>query len=272
MGGRTSGTQSQTNTTRLPANQQANVDTLMRDSLAYYNTGGPKYFEGNTVAGATPEQQQARTMGTNYATGAGQQGVDAAQAANNYWLNPQVLTNFSSIPGYDANRQRIITDATHSLTDNTLPVIRDNAILNGQYGGTSQQIGEALATSRTNEGIAGQLAQQDLGLYQTNVGMQNSALSRASSMYDLGLAPSSTLESIGGMNRQDQQQQIDADVSRWNFEQIAPLLNLQAFQGLTGSAGQYGGTTSSTGQQGTSGGNGDLMAAAGIAITLLSMY
>jgi hypothetical protein len=244
----------------------------MRDSLAYYQGGGPKYFEGNTVAPTSPEQQQGRQAGMQYAQGVGQQGVNAAQSANNFWLNPDVLTNYSSIPGYDANRQKIITDATRSLTDTQLPVIRDEAILNGQYGGTSQQIGEALATSRTNEGIAGQLSQLDLGLYNTNAGMQNNAMSRAPAMFDLGLAPSSTMESIGGLNRADQQQQIDADVSRWNFEQMAPLMNLQALQGLTGSAGQYGGTTTSTGQQGTSGGNGDMMAIAGTALMLFAMY
>ena len=273
MGGRTGGSSSQTTTTRLPQSQQYNVDTLMRDSLAYYQGGGPKYFQGDTTAGTDPAQATGRAMGTSYATGAGQAGVNAAQSANNYWLNPDVLTNMQSIPGYNATRQGIINDATRSLTDSTLPVIRDEAIMNGAYGGTSQQIGEALAVSRTNEGIAQQLGQLDLGLYNTNANMQNSALARAPVMYDLGLAPSSTMESIGGLNRMDQQQDIDAAVQRWNFEQMAPLMNLQAFQGLTGTAGQYGGTTTQTGNQNLQGDNsGALMQVAGMAMMALAMY
>jgi hypothetical protein len=272
MGGRTSSSTNQTTTTRLPQAQQTNVDTLLRDSLAYYQGGGPKYFEGNTYAGPTAEQTQARQMGANYATGQGQQTANSAISANNYWLNPEVLTNYSAIPGYNATRQGIINDATRTLTDSTLPVLRDDAIINGQYGGTSQQIGEALATARTNEGIAQQLGNLDLGIYQQNSSMQNNALNRSGDMYNLGLAPSSTLETIGGQNRQDQQGQIDADVAKWNFDQMAPLLNLQAFQGLTGSAGQYGGTTTTQGNASASGGDGGMMQALGTVVMLAAMF
>lgn len=273
MGGKTSTSSNQTTTTRLPMNQQRNVDTLMRDSLAYYESGGPKYFEGNTVAGPNATQQGARQGTLDYARGQGQQSVNNAISANNYWLQPGVMTDFNSIPGYGATRQGIINDATRSLTDSTLPVLRDEAVLSGQYGGTSQQIGEALAVSRTNEGIAQQLGNLDLGIYNTNAQMQNNALGRAGQMFDLGLAPNSTIEGVGAMQQADEQQQIDADISRWNFEQMAPLLNLQALQGLTGSAGQYGGTTTSSGTQSASdGGAGQLTQIAGLAIMALAMY
>lgn len=273
MGGRTSASTNQTSTTRLPANQQQNVDRLMQDSLAYYETGGPQYFQGSTVAGPTANQQAGRTAATNYATGQGQNSVNSAISANNYWLNPATLTDFSQTPGYSGMRQGIINDATRSLTDSTLPVLRDQAIMDGQYGGTSQQIGEGLAVARTNEGIAHQLSGLDLGLYQQNAQMQNNALNRSGEMYNLGLAPSMTQESIGGLEQGDQQAQIDADISKWNFEQMAPLLNMQAFQGLTGSAGQYGGTTSTNGSQAMNGDNsGQLAQIAGLAIMAIAMY
>lgn len=268
MGGRSEGRQTQNQTTTMPPNQDRNANTLLSDALAYYNTGGPKYFQGDTVAPTDPNQTAGRGAMLDYASGAGQVGVNAAQGANNYWLNPSTLNNFSSIPGYDASRQQIINGATQNLTDNQLPVIRDDAIMSGNYGGTSQQIGEALATSRTNEAIAGQLGNLDLGLYNTNANMQNQALNRSTGMYDLGLMPGQTQEQVGAMNRGDQQQQIDADISKWNFDQMAPLLNLQALQALTGSAGQYGGTTSGQSTGGASGGNGMLPVLGG----LLSLF
>ena len=271
MGGRTGGSSSQTSTTVLPGNQQTNVDTLLQGALNQYNTGGPRYFGGNTVAGFTPAQQQAQQGAMSYAQGPGQTMVNQAVGANNYWLDPNRMTNFSSIPGYGAMREGIIRGATQNLTDNTLPIIRDDAILNGQYGGTSQQIGEALATARTNEGIANQLGNLDLGLYNTNVSANQNAIARSPQMFDLGLAPSNVFAGVGQQQQQMQQQQIDADVSRWNFEQLRPLLNLQSLQGLTGNAGQYGGTTTSTGQQAATDGGSGLMQGIGTLIMLASL-
>lgn len=272
MGTKTSARQSQTSTVQLPTNQQRNVDVLMNDALTYYQTGGPQYYQGNTVAGTTPEQQQARQQATSYAQGAGQQIINQATAANNYWLDPARTTNLAATPGYTGMREGIIQGATRNLTEGTLPTLRDDAILNGQYGGTSQQIGEALATARTNEGIAQQLAQFDLGLYGQNLAMQDAAIGRSGQMYDLGLAPSLTMENMGALNRQDEQAQIDADVARWNFEQMAPLLNLQAFQGLTGTAGQYGGTTTSNSTQSMGDGGAAAMQLVGTALMALAIY
>lgn len=252
MGGQTTGNQSHSTTTVLPPNQQTNVDTLLQDALANYQSGGPKYYQGSTVAPVNANQTAGMAGAVDYATGAGASNVNAAQGANNYWMSPNVLTDYSKIPGYDASRQNIINGATQNLSEGVLPTIRGDAILNGQYGGTSQQIGEALATSRTNEAIAGQLGNLDLGLYNTNVNAQQQALNRAPAMYDLGLKPSQTQAQVGDNQRALDQEGIDADVKAWNFDQMRPLMNMQALQALTGTAGTYGGTQYGTGATGTS--------------------
>lgn len=271
MGGKSKQTTTGSQTTVLPRDQQTNVDTLMRDSLAYYNTGGPRYYDKDTVADVNPLQTQGRQMQAAYAQGPGQMQVDNTINANNRMLTPDFLTNFSSIPGYGANREAIIRDTTRALTEGILPSIRDSAVLNGQYGGTSQQIGEGLAAGRTADAISGQLAQMDLGLYGQNLAAQQNAIQRSPGLYGFGLAPGQTLEQVGAMDRADQQMDIDADQRRFNFEQLRPLLNLQALKELTGSAGEYGGTVNSvnTTEQKQKVGTGQIL---GTIATLAALY
>ena len=84
----------------------------------------------------------------------------------------------------------------------------------GQLGLANQQFGLNQAT--TGVGLLNQAAQQPIQNYQGLLG-------------------------LGGTLQKDQQNQIDADMQRWNYNQTAPWQNLQNYMGLvTGSGGRYG--------------------------------
>lgn len=271
MGGRTTQNQNSAQTTTLPADQQTNVDMLLGGARDQYRTGGPQYYGGNTVAGTDPNTTAGRTAATGYATGSGLNFAQGVQQGESTFLNPQNIFNPSNIPGYARAREATMTDATNNLTRNILPQIRNGAVADGAYGGSRQGIAEGLAGSETARGVGDTLARMDMDAYNSGLGMYNSAANRAPSTYGLGLAPANTLQQVGGMYQNDQQRQIDADMARWNFNQMSPLLNLQNFQNLTGTAGQYGGTTTGQTQQGLSGGN-NIDPAMGLLTTLASMW
>jgi hypothetical protein len=266
-----------TTTSTLPGNQQQNVDLLMKGARDFYNTGGPQYFGGQTYAGVTPGETLGRQQVLDYAGGAGQDYINAAQAGDKFWMNPENIFNPQNIPGFAAAQQGLTRDITRNLTENELPQLRGGSLAQGALGGSRQEIGEGLATARTNEGIGNALAGMDMQAYAQGLNMANSAANRAPSMFNLGLAPGQIQQDIGGLERADTQQGIDAAISKFNFEQLAPYFNLQMLQELTGRGGQYGGTVNSsesgTAKTSTSGGSGQgITQGLGGLLTMMSMF
>ncbi len=270
MGGRTGQQQNSTQTTTLPGDQQQNVDLLMQGARDLYQGGGPRYFQGQTYAGTDPLTTQGRQGMTNYAGGVGSALVGDAIATDRSFMDPNNIFNPENIPGFQRAQQGVITNANNNLTRNILPAIRSGSVAAGSYGGSRQGIAEGLALGETNRYIGDTLANMNMQAYEGGMNRANAAAARAPQTYGLGLAPGSTMASVGDAYRSDAQRGIDADMARWNFEQLAPLLNLQNFQALTGTAGQYGGTT--TGQQTSnmSGGN-SFMAPLGGLMSMMSM-
>lgn len=273
MSGKSGQTQSSTTTTALPANQQQNADLMMAGARDLYATGGPKYYGGQTYAGTDPLQTQGRAAATNYAGGVGQDLVSAVNKGDQYWLNTNNVFNPSNIPGFNRAQEGVTSQVTNNLTRNILPQIRQGSIASGSLGGSRQGLGEALAVGETNRNLGDTLANMNMQAYGQGQSMYNSAAQRAPQTYGLGLAPAQTMETVGAQNQADVQKGIDANVARFNFDQLRPLMNLQALQGFTGSAGQYGGTNTSNTTEGTTGGGNQWMQGIGTLLTTIgAMY
>lgn len=271
MGGRAQQNSATTQTTQLPANQQGNVDTLQQAAGELFKSGGPSYFPGQTYAGPTTEQTQARAGMTGYAQGAGQSFVDQYRGGEQYWLNPNNIFNPDNIPGFRSAQEGVTNQVTQNLQRNILPAIRGNSITGGGLGGSRSAISEGLAIGDTNSALSRTLADMNMNAYNSGLGMYNQAANRAPTTYGMGLAPSATLNDVGTANRGDIQGAIDSNVQRYNFDQLRPLLNAQTLQSLTGTAGQYGGTTTSNTTQGVSGGGSGLMQGIGGLLSLVGM-
>lgn len=246
MGGSTTQRQTQTSsgTASTAGNplQQQNIDLLMRGARDFYNTGGPQYYPNQTYAGPTPGELLGRRQAVNYATGAGQDYINAAQAGDRFWLNPENIFDPSRIPGFSDVQAGITRDVTRNLTESVLPELRGGSIAQGALGGSRQEIGEGLAAARTSEQIADALAGMNVQAYGQGLNMYNAAAGRAPAMAQLGLLPAEVLQQMGGLQRADEQQAIDADMARFNWEQMAPYFNLEMLRDIIGTVGQYGTT------------------------------
>lgn len=267
-------TQEQTATTRLPANQQANVDLLMQGARDFYLSGGPRYFPGQTFAGPTQSELLSQGMMRDYAGGTGSAFANQVVSGDQFWLNPENIFRPENIPGFRASQQAITDLTTRNLTEQILPSIRSGSVAQGALGGSRQEIGEGLAVEGTSRGIADALAQMELGAYGQGLNMYNAAAARAPQTFAVGAAPAGLLEYSGGVERANEQQAIDAAMARFNFEELAPLLNLEALQALTGTAGQYGGTVESwmEGITKQKGGGGALTQGLGLALMAASLF
>ncbi|NOJ26552.1 MAG: hypothetical protein DA330_00870 [Nitrososphaera sp.] len=258
----------QTSVTKLPDNQQANVDLLMRGAKELYQTGGPRYYEGDTVAPRSADTLAGLDAARAFATGQGGTLADRAITANNAWLDPSILTDLNKIPGYSGMASDIQRRITQNLREDLLPGLRSSGVLSGGYGDTKNVQGQALATARASDNLAGQLSQLGLSTWGQAANLQQNAIQLAPMLMSLGLQPAQILQMIGATNEQDAQNRLNADINRWNFNENRPLLNLEMLKALTGTAGQYGGTNVQTGPSQTGTG---AMQGLGAALYLMQM-
>lgn len=237
--------QRQTTTTSLPSNQQRNVDTLLNDALRYYNTGGREFYTGDPIADFTPAQISGQQQNLDFAGGVGQQLATDAISANNFFLNPENIFNPDAIPGFTGAVDDLSRTYTRNLTENILPYVRGEGTLTGQFGGSAQGVGQALAVDRTTENLGDSLSNLYLGAYGQGLDSFNQAIGRSPGLYAFGLAPGQTEQAIGGIQQNQNQRETQADIARFEFNQNEPIAMLQLLQSLTGQAGQYGGTVRS---------------------------
>ena len=142
---------------------------------------------------------------------------------------------------------RAMRGPIQAFGEQVLPNIRSGAVGSGQYGGSRQGIAEGVAmrglgdtlgdiqTNLANQAANQALQQRTAGsgmasnllsnAYGTTAGLMSNALGMSPMMANLGLMPSNIFQNIG------QQQQMN------------PLQNLQAYQGLIG--GNYGSSQTS---------------------------
>jgi hypothetical protein len=271
MGGRAKQSSSTTTTTQLPTNQQQNVDTLQGAAGEIFKSGGPTYYPGQTYATPTPNETAGRSAQLNYAGGTGQNFVNQYRNGEQYWLDPNNIFNPDNTPGFRNAQQDVIQTYNNNLNRNILPAIRGGAVANGSLGGSRGAIAEGLAVGDSSRALASTLANMDMAGYTQGLQQYNNAAARAPATYGLGLAPGSTQQTIGGQERADAQTAIDASVNRYNFDQLRPILNAQTLQALTGTAGQYGGTTTSNTTQQVAGGNSGLTQGLGGLLTILPL-
>lgn len=262
----------QTTITKLPDNQQRNVDLLMQGAEDLYKQGGPKYYEGNTVAPRSADTLTANEMARQFALGSGTDMANRAIASNNAWLNPEMLTNPNMIPGYSGVADDLSRRARISLTEDMLPSIRSSGVLAGGYGDTKNQNAQALAVARANEALQGQLSGLGLDTWSRAAGLQQQAIQMAPMLMSLGMQPAQIMQLIGAGNEAYDQRLIDAAREKWNFEQTRPYSNLEFFKQMTGRAGDYGGTnvTTTQGPSNTLTGAMQGLGAAGYLMSLLS--
>lgn len=263
---------SQTTVTKLPDNQQRNVDMLLQGAQDLYKQGGPKYYEGNTVAPRSADTLTANEMARNFALGQGTDMANQAITANSAWLNPDMLTNPNAIPGYSGVANDLARRARISLTEDMLPSIRSSGVLAGGYGDTKNQNAQALAVARANESLQGQLSGLGLDTWSRAAGLQQNAIQLMPMLMSLGMQPAQIMQLLGAGNEAYDQRLIDAARERWNFEQTRPYSNLEFFKQMTGRAGDYGGTnvTTSQGPSTTMTGAMQGLGAAGYLMSLLS--
>lgn len=235
------GTTSTTSSTAPSAFQQPYIDTMLSQAQNLYNSTGPSYYPGETVAGFTqPEKTAQQLLSESVPL---QQGQVASTALNNYTGLSQAA-DVKNNPYLAQAVQGATQPIWQQLTDYALPQIRRSYESAGQVGGSRQGIAEGLATGRTSQAALDTAAKMYSDAYNTGMATQTQALNLAPTVSALQGVPAETLSSVGAQERAMEQSKISEDVNRYTYNQNLPYNKLTEFANLV--TKPLGGTGTST--------------------------
>lgn len=251
----------------------------MPEAYRLYITGqmAPDYYEGNTVAGQSDWTKQALQMQADRAQNGSQLINDASTSMGNV-VTGQALAGNQGLNTLNqmAQEDNPYVDELYNRA-NSQAQAGINASFNaaGRYGSGAHAAASADAANNLANQMYGSLwdkrasAAQSAGqLYNQGVGQQILGAGQAQQLGNQAYTDAAALSEAGGVMDDYNQQLINADIDRWNYDQNKALQALSNYNQLI--QGNYGGTSTSTGQVQNYGGStlgnvaGGALAGAGI--------
>ena len=185
---------------------------------------GPEFFPGSTVAGFSPEQQQAHMLGSQRAL-AGNATMDAAEGYGQDVLGGNYL---NSDPYQDSVFQNI--------QSHVMPSVNSQFMQSGRYG--SDLHGDTMTRAMT-EAYAPWASQN----YQQGLDRMDNMAQFAPTFAEQDYRDIGALDQIGGQKQQLAQAETNDAVQRHSYYEDLPYNKLNQYMGLVG--GNWGGTTTS---------------------------
>lgn len=209
----------------LPAN--SNVTGVLPAASELYSNYTPQYFQGTQVAPLTPQQQAGIGAEFNYGAMGGSPAVNAATGfetnlLNGGYLNPTTNPNWQSM--------------ANTVMANTVPGLESQFT----QGNTMNSPAAAYAVSQGANDALGNLAAQQYG--NTLNLMNSGAAWAAPGLQGANLGAIGAMQDAGSQLQNQQQNQIDAAMQQWNWQQMLPYNQLNAYSSIV-NGGNYGGTT-----------------------------
>ena len=216
-------TQTATSTAEPWPEQQPFIKDVMGQAKNLYNAPGPSYAPFSTVAGFSPEQQQAQQMGVNRAT-QGNAGMGYAQGYNNDVLQGKYLEDPNEGMMFQNIQQRVLPS------------------VNSQFMGAGRT-GSGLHADTATRALTESYAPYATQMRQYGLGQMDAAANRAPTYAANDYADINALGQIGQQKQDLAQNEIQDALNRFNFYQDLPANKLAQYSGFVG--GNYGGTTTS---------------------------
>jgi hypothetical protein len=284
----------------------------MNGTRDYVNSSGTQNFMNtaasgvqNLVSGNPNQVQSVANSGMNNALG---------YMTNNNMYDPADATNQmaygnNSNPFLKSNVDNALNQLSSKFTMETLPGLRRNAIGNGSYGSTRNEMAEGLAggaLAKQMYDTASQMYGQDyaqqqgnsLGALAQSAQQQGARAQLANSLFNSGnalnldgqnigftnyqnalnapLAMLQQMRNIGGIQYQQNQNQLNDATNRWEFNQNATWDQLGQFKNMIDPNSTMGGSGSNASyrqdaapvQSNAALATGGLLSAAGLAASL----
>ena len=219
LGGMGGSSGQQSSSTSLPSwmmPYMTGANGILPEARDLYMTGGPDYFQGDTVQDLTPEQLQALEM-TRGIAGSSMLPGQAADL-NSRTMGGDFLGGGQFMNAYGND----IMDSVASRF------------------GSSGRSGSAMEA----KAMANELGSVASRLYGDERNRMQSAMQMSSGIEAGRYAPADRLMGVGSVLQNQGQTELNADIDRWNFEQNQPYDALDRYSSLV--YGASPGTTTTT--------------------------
>lgn len=244
------------------AGQQPYLQDMFQQAQQLYNAGGmaPNYYPGQTVADQSKWTQDALQMQADRAQNGSPLIDNASNAMNNITMG-QALQNNQGLNVLNQLSQEdnpYVDELYNRANSQAQSAINGNFSAAGRYGSGAHAAASADAANNLANEMYGSLwdkradAAASAGqLYNTGIGQQVVAGQAGQQLANQAYTDAAALGQAGAAMDDYNQQKINADIDRYNYNQQQALLALQNYNNLI--QGSYGGTTTTTGQQNSGG-------------------
>lgn len=242
--------------------QKGYLTDIFSKSQYLYNTGqlAPDYYPGNTVAPQSQWTQNALQMQADRALN-GDASISTAKGSMDNITSGNALANNAGLNALEqmTTAQNPYMTALYEDAAGQAGAQIDSGFSSaGRYGSGAHENARAdamtdLASQMYSHAYDQQLqaAQQAGQLYNTGIGQQVVAGQTAQNLANQAYTDAAALSEAGGVLDDYQQQLINADIDRYNYNSQKALTALSNYNQLI--QGSYGGTSTTTGQQNSGG-------------------
>ena len=240
--------------------QQPYLKDVFEEAKKLYENGGmaPDYYPGQTVADQSQWTQNALQMQADRAQN-GSSLIDNASEAMNGITTGQALAGNQGLNALNelSQEDNPYTDELFNRANSQVQAsLEGNFNRAGRYGSGAHEAASADAANNLAGDMYSSLwdkrayaAAQEGQLYNTGIGQQVVAAQTGQNLANQAYTDAAALGEAGAALDDYNQQKINADIDRYNYTQNQALQALQNYNNLI--QGSYGGTTTSTGQQGS---------------------
>lgn len=248
-GGDNAPTVTSTNTIQLSPEQQQIAD-LAFPGVRRYANNPIDLWSGPTVAGFNANETAGQNAVINAATGAGNHLAELGLNAQNFMLNPAILSPDTN-PFLRQQGDYITQTVTDNLMRNILPGIRRGAVMNGGAfsASTRPDIASGLAVGETGKHISGALSDLYNRSYQQGLSTMLGAQGLNPQVQAQQLFGGLTQAGVGAQQRAMEQAQLDAEITNFYLSQpgVLDFLRAQDLYSLIGSMPGATGVSTATG-------------------------
>ncbi len=223
--------------------QQPYLTDVFNQAQSLYNSPGPQYYQGSTVAPMNAAQNSGLNsiigMQDKIAplSGALQQGT--TDTLSGKYLDPSTNPYLAATYGQAADQVgRTYQTATAPNTSAAFSAA-------GRYGSGARN----QAVDQNQRALGTTLDNLATNIYGGNYGQERQNMlntaNNAGNIQNALYQPAGATVAAGGQQQQQSQQELQDLVNRWNYNQNLPYQKLSAYQGaVSGNYGQSGTTTS----------------------------
>lgn len=233
-----SGQQPSQTSTYNPSPEQAAILRLAMPGIRNFAAKVPERYPGSTVAGFDPAQTQGQEMAL---TGASSQQTLAGGAMNDNLFMMGDIWNPASNPNLQGAIDASVRPITQRYQEVVKPGIRDEFQAAGQqFGGSPRGKAEARAASDYMQAVGDTSSKLVQDQYGNNLNANLKALALLPQTQAAQVAPALTTSGVGDVRQALSQAFLNANVSGFNYDQMAPFLQskelISLLQGLPGAS------------------------------------